>query len=124
MSDLRLFGALLAAGLLGGLVSHGLTPTPVLAQTADSGGRYVAATAEFQSGVSVLYVLDQENQALAVYQAEGGAPNSRNIVFVGARNISLDTQLPAFNDESEFSHLDLKKEFEKKKIPIAEAQDD
>ena len=95
-----------------------LVPRTAAAQGADGGRRYVAVTGPYQNGVSVLYVLDQETQRLAVYEARGGAPNSRRVIFVGARNIGLDTLLDGLNDESEYSYRDLADEFEKSGVPV------
>ncbi|MDA1259426.1 MAG: hypothetical protein O3A20_02265 [Planctomycetota bacterium] len=113
--DPTLLLGLALAGLLGGLSARLLDPAPVAAspQSADAGSRYVAAVGPYQDGVSLLYVLDQETQRLAVYEARGGAKNSHRVEFVGARNISLDSLLDGFNDESEFSYQTLRKDFEK-----------
>lgn len=119
--DPTLLLGLAVAGLLGGLAARLLDPVPVAAapQSADSGGRYVAAIGPYQDGVSLLYVLDQQTQRLAVYEARGGAKNSHRVEFVGARNIGLDTLLDAFNDDSEFTYQSLRKEFEKSGHPMA-----
>jgi hypothetical protein len=120
--DPTLILGLALAGLLGGLAARLLTPAPVAAapQSADAGSRYVAAVGPYQDGVSLLYVLDQKTQRLAVYEARGGAKNSHRVEFVGARNISLDSLLDAFNDDSEFSYRSLQKEFEKTGHQLAE----
>jgi len=110
--------SLLLAAAVGGLMTTLLWPREVAAQSASSGSRYVAEVGPYQAGVSLLYVLDQETQRLAVYEARGGAPNSRKVVFVGARNIGLDTLLNAFNDESEYSYTDFAEEFEESGIPV------
>ena len=86
-------------------------PPTVHAQSADGGRRYVAVTGEYSEGVALLYVLDQQTQHLVVYEAKGGANNSHSLKFVGARNIELDTLLDGFNDESEYSHRDLERQF-------------
>ena len=124
MRDSHTLLLILVAGLTGALVARWSAPTPVLAQASDSGYRYVAATCNYMEVVSILYVLDQHTEHLVFFVARGGAPNAREVVFVGARNISLDTLLPAFNDESEFSNYDFKREFEKKKFPIGGNQGD
>jgi|MDSW01.1.fsa_nt_gb hypothetical protein len=95
-------------GILGFLI---LYPQDVYAQGSDGGRRYVAVTGEYSEGVTLLYVLDQETQHLVVYEAKGGANNSHSVKFVGARNIELDTLLDGFNDESEYSHKDLERQF-------------
>ena len=87
------------------------SPPTVHAQSADGGRRYVAVTGEYSEGVALLYVLDQQTQHLVVYEAKGGANNSHSLKFVGARNIELDTLLDGFNDESEYSHRDLERQF-------------
>ena len=106
----------LAGTLLGALGTRWLAPPPVHAQAADGGRRYVAVAGPYQSGVSLLYVLDQETQHLAVYEAKGGAPNSREVVLVGVRNIQLDTLLDAFNDESDYTYQQLKAFLEKRGV--------
>lgn len=115
-SPAALAGVFLAA-LAGGLLARWLSPSPVQAQSADSGDRYVAVATDYQTGVGLLYVLDQKTQHLVVYEAKGGAPNSHQLVFVGARNISLDTQLDGFNDESDYSFKELKEMFERRSLP-------
>ena len=104
---------LLIAAVLGAVLARWAVPIPVQANS-DSGKRYVAVTGPYQDGVSLLYVLDQQSQHLAVYEARGGAPNSREVVFVGARRIDLDFQLDSFNDESEYKYDDLAREFSKR----------
>ncbi|HEX9794378.1 MAG TPA: hypothetical protein VGC54_10385 [Planctomycetota bacterium] len=106
-----------AGGVLALAGARWLWPAEVAAQSADSGSRYVAVAAEYQTGVSLLYVLDQTTQHLVVYQARGGAPNSHEVTLVGARNISLDTQLEGYNDESDYSYQDLVEMFARRKIP-------
>ncbi len=110
--------SLLLAATAGALMTTLLWPREVAAQSATSGSRYVAAVGPYQAGVSLLYVVDQETQRLAVYEGRGGGPNSRKVVFVGARNITLDTLLNGFNDESVYSYLDFAKEFEDSGIPV------
>ncbi|MHC4838509.1 MAG: hypothetical protein ACYTF3_10055 [Planctomycetota bacterium] len=117
-----LFLLLAAAALAGGALALLLRPLPVAAQgTADAGSRYVAATGQYMDNTSLLYVLDQETQRLAVYEARGGAENSRRVVFIGARNIELDTLLDGFNDESEYSHAKLEEEFRSTGIPTPDS---
>jgi len=113
------------AGLLGGLAGRFFSPPPVAAapQSADSGGRYVAVASEYMAGVSLLYVLDQVNQRLTVYEARGGAKNGQKLEFIGARNISLDSLLDGFNDESEYPFEALRKEFEQKGHEVPPATD-
>lgn len=111
------------AALAGALLARWGWPPPVAAQAADSGQRYVAVTGEYQQGVSLLYVLDQKNESLAVYEAKGGAENSRRVVLVAARDISLDTRLRGFNDESDYTAGELRKLFESRKIPTGEVDE-
>ena len=119
-SRFTLFALLLCAGLLGALLVHLLTPESVHAQSADGGRRYVAVTGNYMEGVSLLYIVDQETQHLAVYEARGGASNSHRLQFVGARNIELDMQLDGYNDESDLTHQELEKEFRKSGIPVGQ----
>jgi len=98
---------ILLAFLLGAALVKVMTAETVEASFADSGKRYVAVTGPYQDGVSLLYVIDQETQHLAVYEARGGATNSHRLYFVGARNIELDTMIDGYHDESDLSHQDL-----------------
>ena len=117
--------SLALAGVLGGLTVRFLTPPPVAAapQSSDSGQRYVAVSSEYMAGVSLLYVLDQINQRLTVYEARGGAKNGQRVEFIGARNISLDSLLDGFNDESEYPYESLRKEFEQKGHEVPSSSD-
>lgn len=121
LSSLPAIPALLLV-LIGMVASRWMFPPVVHAQATDSGHRYVAVTGHYQDGVALLYVLDQKTQRLAVYQAKGGAPNSREVVFVAARDIRLDTLLKSLNDESEYTPDDLEKWFESREIPIPNEQ--
>lgn len=112
--------ALIIAVFLGSLATSLLRPATVLANSGDSGYRYVAVTGNYSPDVALLYVLDQETQHLVVYEARGGASNSHEIKLVGARNIELDTQLDGFNDKSDYSHKDLERQFLKSGIITAE----
>jgi len=107
MAEFKKTLPLLLAALFGALILRLLTPETVLAQSSDGGRRYVAVTGSYQEGVSVLYVLDQLDQRLAVYEARGGAANSRRVALVGVRNVALDTELDGYNDESDYSFKDL-----------------
>ncbi len=120
MTPSRLFPLLLAA-LMGGLVVRWGIPTPVLADV-DSGPRYVAVAGPYQEGVSLLYVLDQKTRHLAIYEARGGSPSSRELVFVAARNLSLDLLLDGFNDESEMSYRQLQAEFDSRGIALPDSR--
>ncbi|MDP6850023.1 MAG: hypothetical protein QGH51_09095 [Planctomycetota bacterium] len=128
MNRTERFLTLPLAVLCGAVLSRWVAPEQVTAQSADSGGRYVAVTGPYEQGVSLLYVLDQETQHLAVYEARGGAPNSRKVVFVGARNIGLDLLLDGFNDESEHSYQEIAEQFRKRgislsKTPVEESEE-
>lgn len=115
---------------LGALVAAGLLARPEGAQTqaqparallggpgggnADSNNRMIAVTGTDLTGASILYLVDTENMQLAVYQATGGSSSTQGLKLVGARRISLDLQLDGFNDRSEFTYKDLRREFESK----------
>jgi hypothetical protein len=117
-SQLSPIAGLAFAGLLGAAAARFLAPpTVAAAQAADSGQRYVAVTGPYMDGVSLLYVLDQQTERLTVYEARGGAKNAHRLEFVAARNVSLDSRLNGFNDESEYSFEALEKEFEKSGHP-------
>jgi hypothetical protein len=116
MAELKNTVPLLLAALLGAAILHLLTPEPVAAQSSDGGRRYVAVTGPYQEGVSVLYVLDQVDQRLAVYEARGGAANSRRVALVGVRNVALDTELDGYNDESDYSFKDLEELLERRGV--------
>ncbi|MFQ5504109.1 MAG: hypothetical protein ACE5F1_04825 [Planctomycetota bacterium] len=76
-----------------------------------SGDGLIAVTGSYGIGTSVLYVLDARSKQLAVYEARGGAGNSRRLFLVGARRIELDLRLEGYNDESEHSYEDLARRF-------------
>ena len=59
-------------------------------------------------------MLFRSNRQLAVYEARGGSPDMRRIVFVGARKIDLDLQIEGYNDRSEFEYRRLRGLFEKR----------
>jgi hypothetical protein len=84
------------------------------AANADSNNRMIAVTGTDITGSSILYLVDTVNNRLAVYQAQGGADNSRGVTFIGARRIDLDLQLDGWNDRSEWTYKKLKDEFSKK----------
>ena len=69
--------------------------------TADSNNRMVAVTGVDVTGQSILYLVDTENEQLAIYQASGGGESTQGVRLVGARNISLDLRLDGFNDKTE-----------------------
>jgi hypothetical protein len=88
-----------------------------------SGNGFLAVTGSYGVGTSVLYLIDAKNRQLAVYEARGGGPDMRRIVFVGARKIDLDLQIEGYNDRSEFEYRRLRGLFEKRdaKDPTAPA---
>lgn len=116
MNPSRTLPWLLIVLLLGAILGRWSAPSPVQAQAAASNNRFAAVAAEYQTGVSLLYVLDSETGRLAVYEARGGAKSSQRVSLVGVRNISLDLQLDGFNDESEYRYDDLKDIFEERRI--------
>ena len=105
-----------AGAIFGAFGVQWLFPPVIEAQAADGGRRYVAVTGPYQAGVSLLYVLDQKTEHLAVYEAKGGSSNSREVVLVGVRNIQLDTHVDSFNDESDYSYQELKEILEKRGV--------
>ena len=89
--------------------------------TADSNNRMIAVTGVDVTGQSILYLVDTVSNHLAVYQANGGAPSTQGIKFVGSRNISLDLELDGFNDKTEsngrpMTFKDLERVFEKNEL--------
>jgi len=82
------------------------------ASSANNG--FIAVTGSYGVGTSVLYLIDTNNQQLAVYEARGGSAGNRRVVLVGARRIDLDLQLPSYNDRSEYEYGDLRKLFDKR----------
>lgn len=118
MRDRQTILNLVFAALLGAIGARLLAPAPVQAQSADGDRRYVAVAAEYQTGVSLLYVLDQKSERLAVYEARGGASNSHRLALVGVRNVALDTQLDGFNDESDYSYKELEELLERRGVPV------
>ena len=82
--------------------------------SAAAGNGFLAVTGSYGVGTSVLYLIDAKNRQLAVYEARGGSPDMRRIVFVGARKIDLDLQIEGYNDRSEFEYRRLRGLFEKR----------
>lgn len=80
---------------------------------ADSNNTMIAVTGMDLTGQSILYLVDTVNYQLSVYQASGGSASTQGVKFVGARNIGLDFQLDGFNDKSEHTYKELKREFER-----------
>ncbi|MEC7585194.1 MAG: hypothetical protein VYE77_12825 [Planctomycetota bacterium] len=80
-----------------------------------SSGDFLAVTGSYGVGTSVLYVIDSVTRRLVVYEARGGSPAMRSVVFVGARNIDLDLQLEQYNDDSEYTYRRLQSMFEQKR---------
>ncbi len=80
--------------------------------TADSNGRMIAVTGTDLTGASILYLVDTENEQLVIYQASGGSSSGQGVELIGARRISLDLMLDGFNDKSDYSYKDLRKQFE------------
>ncbi len=78
---------------------------------ADSNNRMIAVTGSDITGASVLYLVDTQSMRLAVYQARGGGDKMQEVKLVGARRIDLDLSLHGFNDASEFSYEELRKQF-------------
>ena len=118
MSESERTSFLLIGALVGLALSRWVLPAPVQAQAADSGERFVAVSGEYQTGVSLLYVLDQQTQRLAVYEARGGASNSHRVSLVGVRNVALDMQLDGFNDESDYSYKELEELLDRRGVPV------
>jgi hypothetical protein len=79
---------------------------------ADSNNSMIAVTGTDLTGASILYLVDTVNRQIAVYQASGGTPGTQGIKFVGARRIDLDLRVEGWNDKSEHSYADLKRQFE------------
>ena len=85
--------------------------------TADSNGSMIAVTGHDVTGGSLLYLIDTENKQLAVYTAQGGAPTTSEVRFVGARRIDLDLEVNGYNDKSEYSWKELDERFKKASDP-------
>lgn len=80
-----------------------------------SANGFVAVTGSYGVGTSVMYLVDTENQQLAVYEARGGSAEQRRVVLIGARRLDLDLQLRGYNDRSEYDYEDLEKLFAKRR---------
>lgn len=89
--------------------SRALSPS---SGNADSNNRMIAVTGTDITGASILYLVDTENEQLAIYQANAGTGASQGVRFVGARRIALDLQLDGFNDRSDYTFKDLRKRFD------------
>jgi hypothetical protein len=94
---------------------------------ADSNNRMIAVTGMDVTGQSILYLVDTVSNHIAIYQANGGAPSTQGVKFVGARNIGLDLELDGFNDKTvsngrAMTYKDLEKEFEKNDLLPGDGQ--
>ena len=91
-----------------------MTPTlttPSFA-TSDSNDRMIAVTGIDVTGTSVLYVIDTIERRLSVYQADGGGKSTAGVQWVGARNIDLDFAVDGWNDKSEVTFKELRKQLD------------
>lgn len=79
------------------LFSHSGNVLPVgLAATADGNSVYVAGVGEQSGGLTVLYLVNTEQERLCAYEYKGGQLNLR-----GARNIKYDFMLDVFPPNSQ-----------------------
>ncbi len=85
--------------------------TPSFA-TSDSNDRMIAVTGIDVTGTSVLYVIDTIERRLSVYQADGGGKSTAGVQWVGARNIDLDFAVDGWNDKSEVTFKELRKQLD------------
>jgi len=76
--------------------------------TANSNGRMIAVTGAVGSGVSVLWLVDTEDQRLSVYRSENG----KNLVWVAGRNIAYDFKVEGYHDDSKESAEKLRRLWE------------
>lgn len=105
----------------GGQTSTQPAITPA-STTADSNNRMIAVTGVDITGASILYLVDTINYRLCIYQANGGAPSTQGIKFVGARRIDLDMQLDGLNDKSDYPYKKLRALFgEQGLLPASDA---
>jgi len=109
--DRRILGGILLVLVTGALV--GVSP---LGESADSEPQAVKAapllvTSSLGATSAVLFVLDPESRTLAAYEAVPGTEGGLSLL--GARKIDHDLRLTSYRDLSEFSHADLREQYEK-----------
>ena len=86
-----------------------VTTTGPTASDSNSNNRFVAVTTPIGSGESVLFLVDSKNDQIALYQFD----RNKGLKFMAARKIDYDLMIDGYQDMSEFTRLELKKEYKK-----------
>ncbi|MCZ6573449.1 MAG: hypothetical protein O7C98_09830 [Planctomycetota bacterium] len=87
------------------------------ASDSDSNNRFVAVTIPIGSGDSVLALVDTQSERLLMYRylrSKGGG-----LQLVAARQLDFDLRLSGYQDRSEYTRDELRKEYEKSLAKIA-----
>jgi hypothetical protein len=92
------------AGLKNRITTSGAT-----ASDSNSNNRMVAVTTPIGSGESVLFLIDTKTEQLTVYKFD----RNKGLKFIAARKIDYDLRINGYEDMSEFSREDLKREYHK-----------
>ena len=86
-----------------------ITTSGATASDSNSNNRMVAVTTPIGSGQSVLFLIDTKMEQLTVYKFD----RNKGLKFIAARKIDYDLKINGYEDMSEFSRDDLKREYHK-----------
>ena len=86
-----------------------VTTTGPTASDSNSNNRFVAVTTPIGSGESVLFLVDSKKEQIALYQFD----RNKGLKFLAARKIDYDLMIDGYQDMSEFTRAELKKEYQK-----------
>lgn len=85
------------------------------ASDSDSNNRFVAVTIPIGSGDSVLALVDTRSERLLMYRYM----RNKGLQLVAARQFDFDLRLSGYQDRSEYTRDELRKEYEKSLAKIA-----
>ena len=101
-------GVTIAQDPLAGLRNR-ITTTAPTASDSNSNNRFVAVTTPIGSGESALFLIDSKKEQVAVYRFS----RNKGLAFLAARKIDYDLKIDGYEDKSEFTRAELKREYEK-----------
>jgi len=85
------------------------------ASDSNSNNRFVAVTSPIGSGESVLFLVDAKKEQIAIYRFD----RNKGLKFLAARKIDYDLRIDGYQDMSEFTRSELKKEYQKQAAKAA-----
>lgn len=84
-----------------------VTTSGATASDSNGNNRMIAVTTPVGSGESVLFLIDTKMEQLTVYKFD----RNKGLKFIAARKIDYDLRINGYEDMSEFSRADLKREY-------------